>query len=150
MSSFNRKSSDRRLVDMSPPPQVEPTRAWIPYLPPDESMSTEQTIVLSEGAKCIQRLGIDELGRLVEWAVVQTRLVDEKWRRVAVYDYDNSHNKGVHLHLFDYAGEEVTQIRLRDVTSYKDVEDGLEYVLHHLIDLEDWRENDRRSRRGAY
>jgi len=61
--------------------------------------------------------------------------------------YDTCHGKGVHLHLYDRQEKEFTQVSLRPITSYKDLEDGLDYVLDHLIDP--WcEENERRSDRG--
>jgi hypothetical protein len=137
---LNRKAGNRRLVDMNEP--AEPERPWIPYLPADDSI--EQPLPLGERSRCIQRLAFDEQGRLVEWAVIQSRLVDGQWQRVAVYD--TCHDKGVHVHLFNRQEERFTEISLRrPIKSYKDVEDGLDYVMHCLIDLGYWQENERRS-----
>jgi hypothetical protein len=102
------------------------------------------TSPLSERARYIQRLDYDKRERLVEWAVIQSRLTNGGWQHVAVYDI--CHGKGVHVHLFNRREEEFTEVRLRSVTSYKDVEDGLDYVVDRV--LECWQENERRSDRG--
>jgi hypothetical protein len=135
---FNRKASDRRLVDMSA--ATEPEQPWTPDVPPEHTY--RYTCPVGEDGRYTQRLECDERGRLVEWAVVQSRLRDGKWQRVALYDV--CHGKGVHLHLYDRQQEEFTQVSLRPVTSYKDVLDGLDYVMGHLIDVW-WHENERRS-----
>jgi hypothetical protein len=139
---LNRKAGDRRLVDMSAAAELE--QPWDPDLPPEDPLV--QTFPLSEHSRYTQRLGLDERGRLVEWAVIQSRFRNGRWQRVAVYDI--CHDKGLHVHLFNRQEEEFTEARLRSVMSYKDVEDGLDYVLHRLIDLECWQENERRSDRG--
>lgn len=136
---MNRKAGDRRLVDMSA--ANEPEQEWAPDLPAEDSLV--QTFPLSEHSRYTQRLGYDERGRLVEWAVIQSRLRSGRWQQVAVYDI--CHDKGLHIHLFNREEEEFTEVRLRPVTSYKEVEDGLDYVLHRLIDLGCWQENERRS-----
>ncbi|MGB6163608.1 MAG: hypothetical protein WBF75_13755 [Pseudonocardiaceae bacterium] len=93
----------------------------------------------------VQRLDYDERERLVEWAVIQSRLAGVGgWQLVAVYDI--CHSKGVHVHLFNRQEEEFTEVRLRSVTSYKDVEDGLDYVVDRV--LEHCQENERRSDHG--
>jgi hypothetical protein len=140
VSPWNRKAGDRRLVDMSA--AAEPEQAWAPDLPADHSYRL--TSPLSERARYIQRLDYDERERLVEWAVIQSRLTNGGWQHVAVYDI--CHGKGVHVHLFNRREEEFTEVRLRSVTSYKDVEDGLDYVVDRV--LECWQENERRSDRG--
>ncbi len=104
-----------------------------------------QTFPISEDARYIQRLGYDERGRLAEWAVVQSRRRNGRWQRVAVYDI--CHGKGVHVHLFNQQEIEFTETLVRQVMSYKDVEDGLDYVLDRLIESW-WQENERRSDRG--
>ena len=141
MSPLNRKAGARRLVNMSAGP--EPQQPWAPDLPPDGS-PWEQTFPLSEDARYVQRLGIDETGRLVEWAVIQMRRQAGKWRKVAVYDI--SHGKGVHVHLFNRQEVKFTEMSLRPVSSYEDVEAGLDYALKRVTEY--WLENERRSDRG--
>ncbi|MGH3826154.1 MAG: hypothetical protein ACRDQX_03120 [Pseudonocardiaceae bacterium] len=121
---------------------TEPGQAWTPDLPPDHTY--QWTFPISEDARYVQRLDYDERERLVEWAVVQSRLRNDRWQRVASYDI--CHDKGVHVHLFNRHEIEFTEIGLRLVASYKDVEDGLDYVLHRLTEC--WQENERRSDRG--
>lgn len=140
MSPLNRKAGERRLVDMNT--AAKPEQAWAPDLPPEDSWV--QTFLINEDARYTQRLGFDERGRLVEWAVVQSRRRNGRWQRAAVYDI--CHGKGVHVHLFNQQETEFTETYLRPVTSYKDVEDGLDHVLDRLSD--GWLENERRSDRG--
>ncbi len=69
----------------------EPEQAWAPDLPAHHSYRL--TLPLSERARYIQRLDYDERERLVEWAVIQSRLTSVGgWQRVAVYDI--CHSKG--------------------------------------------------------
>ena len=137
---LNRKAGKRRLVDMN---AAEPARPWIPYLPPHPNHEIEQPLPLGEHSRCIQRLGYDEQGRLVEWAVTQSRFVDGQWCQVAIYCI---HQYRLHVHLLNRKEERFTEIDLRwKIASYKDVEDSLDYVMHCLIDLEHWQENERRS-----
>lgn len=93
--SPNRRTGGRRLADMRA--STEPEPAWAPDLPADHSYRL--TLLLSERARYIQRLDYDERERLVEWAVIQSRLTNGEWQRVAVYD--TCHGKGVHVHLFN-------------------------------------------------
>jgi hypothetical protein len=135
----------RRLADMSAAGEAEQPWAPDPDLP---SIHTYRfTITVSEHSRYTQRLECDERDRVVEWAVVQSRLRNGRWQRVAVYDV--SHGKGVHLHLYDRREKEFTQVSLRPVTCQEDVEDGLDYVMEHLIEPW-WHENERRSDRGYY
>ncbi len=138
--SPNRRAGERLLADMSA--AAEPEQAWAVDLPTDHSYVL--TFLISENARYIQRLAYDERERLVEWAVIQSRLRNGRWQQVALYDI--CHSKGVHVHLFNRQEEEFTQVSLRSVTSYKDIEDGLDYVLDRVIEC--WQENERRSDRG--
>jgi hypothetical protein len=141
VSPLNRKAGARRLVDMSAE-TAKPDRPWTPELPPDEPWV--QTFPISEDARYTQRLGYDERGRLAEWAVIQSRIRNGQWQRVAVYD--TCHGKGVHVHLFNQQEIEFTERPVRQITSYKDVEEGLDYVLNLLS--ESWQDNERRADRG--
>lgn len=138
MSPLNRKAGERRLVDMSA--AAEPEQAWAPDLPSEYTY--RYTCAVGEDGRYTQRLECDERDRLIEWAVVQSRLRNGQWQRVALYDI--CHGKGVHLHLYDRREEEFTQESLRSVTSYRDVVDGLDHVLKHLIGTW-WHQNERRS-----
>jgi hypothetical protein len=135
-------SPNRRRAGDAWRASAEPEQAWAPDLPADHSYRL--TLLLSERARYIQRLDYDERERLVEWAVIQSRLINGRWQRVAVYDI--CHGKGVHVHLFNRREEEFTEVCLRSVTSYKDVEDGLDYVVDRVVEC--WQENERRSDRG--
>lgn len=140
MSPLNRKAGDKRLVNMSAAAELE--QAWAPDLPAVDSYRL--TFLLSASARYVQRLECDERDRVVEWAVIQSRLRNDRWQQVAVYDI--CHGKGMHVHLFNRQGEEFTEVRLRSIVSYEDVEDGLDYALDRVI--ESWEENERRSDRG--
>ncbi|MGH3936244.1 MAG: hypothetical protein ACRDS1_14925, partial [Pseudonocardiaceae bacterium] len=141
VSPLNRKAGARRLVDMSAA-TAKPDQPWTPDLPPDDPWI--QTFLISEDARYTQRLGYDEQGRLAEWAVIQSRHRNGQWQRVAVYDI--CHGKGVHVHLFNRQEIEFTERPVRQITSYRDVEEGLDYVLNLLT--VSWQDNERRSDRG--
>ncbi len=138
---LNRKAGNRRLVDMSAVAELA-DRAWEPDLPAVDFYV--QSFLIGEAARYIQRLDYDERERLVEWAVIQLRLRNGRWLDVALYD--TCHGKGVHKHLFNRQGDEFTEVSLRPITSYQDVEDGLDWVLDQLAQY--YRENERRSDRG--
>jgi hypothetical protein len=129
----------RRVVNLSSSGAPDPV--WIPYLPAEEPWEM-QAFPLREHARYIQRLGLDEKGRLVEWVVIQSRWRADRWWQVAVYD---THKNIAHVHLFDRREQRFTKIDLRPITCYKDVEESLDDVLHYLIELEGWQENERRS-----
>jgi hypothetical protein len=135
-----RKAGRRRLADMN---AAEPERVWAPELEP-EAPGFEQTILISDDVRYVQKFAEDTYGRLAEWAVVQLRRVEGRWHRVAVYDI--CHGKGVHVHLYDREGIQFTETPLRPVASYQDVEDGLDYAVDRVV--EHWEENERRSDRG--
>jgi hypothetical protein len=140
MSPLNRKAGERRLVDMSA--AAEPEQVGTPDWQSEYTYTYRYTCAVGEYGRYTQRLECDERDRLIEWAVVQSRLRDGQWQRVALYDI--CHGKGVHLHLYDRREEEFTQVSLRPVTSHRDVVNGLDYVLEHLIGPW-WHENERRS-----
>ncbi|MGH3904225.1 MAG: DUF7718 family protein [Pseudonocardiaceae bacterium] len=94
--------------------------------------------------RCKQKFSQDAYGRVAEWAVVQLRRDGDRWRRIAVYDI--CHGKGVHVHLYDRQEIEFTEAFLRPVSSYQDVEDGLDYAVQRVTEC--WQENERRSDRG--
>jgi len=135
-----RRAGRRRLADMN---AAEPERVWAPELEP-EAPGFEQTILISDDVRYVQKFAEDACGRIAEWAVVQLRRVEGRWRRVAVYDI--CHGKGVHVHLYDREGIQFTETPLRPVVSYQDVEDGLDYAVDRVV--EHWEENERRSDRG--
>ena len=64
---------------------AEPERVWAPELEP-EAPGFEQTILISDDVRYVQKFAEDAYGRLAEWAVVQLRRVEGRWHRVAVYD----------------------------------------------------------------
>ncbi len=140
MGPEKRKAGKRRLADMN---AAEPERAWTPDLEP-EWPPYEDTFPISEDARYVQKLGYDKYQRLAEWAVVQMRRDGDRWRRVAVYDI--CHAQGVHLHLFNRQEIEFTETPLRPVSSYQDVDDGLDYALERVTEC--WLDNERRSDRG--
>jgi hypothetical protein len=140
MSHHRRADDRRRLVDMN---AAEPQRLWAPDLPP-VGPPLEQEFPLSENASYVQRLSFDERGRLVHWVVVQRRRCDGEWRRVAVYD--TSHEKGVHVHLYDRREREFTERHLRSLGCYRDLTESLDDVIKGLVAC--WQENERRSDRG--
>jgi hypothetical protein len=140
MGPEKRKAGKRRLADMN---AAEQERVWTPDLEP-EWPPYEDTFPISEDARYVQRLGYDEYQRLTEWAVVQMRREDDRWCRVAVYDI--CHGKGVHVHLYDRQEIEFTEQFLRPVSSYRDIEVGLDYALERVTEC--WQENERRSDRG--
>lgn len=140
MARHKRKTGKRRLTHMS---AAEPDQPWYPELEP-EWPPYEATFLISETTRYVQRLCYDEYQRLAEWAVVQMRRVEGRWQRVAVYDI--CHGKGVHVHLYDRREVEFTQVFLRPVRSYQDVEDGLDYALQRVTEC--WVDNERRSDRG--
>lgn len=72
------------------------------------------------------------------------RRVDGVWHRVATYD--TCHNKGMHIHLFNAWGEEFTEVTIRPVESYGEVDEALDYALERVTSH--WQENERRSDRG--
>lgn len=135
---LNRKAGDRRLVDMSA--SGDPEQVWVPYLPAEEPWLVQE-ITIRAHTRYIQRLGYDENGRLVEWAVIQSCWRDGRWWRVAVYDTHIT----VHVHLLDRREKRFAKIHLRSITCYKDIEEGLDEVLHYLVELDGWQENERRS-----
>lgn len=140
--SPNRKAGDRRLVDMSA--TTGPEQPWAPNLPVVDLES--YTFLIGVHTRCTQSLGHDELGRLAEWAVIQSRFINGQWQRVAVYD--TCHRKGVHVHLYDQREIEFTETRLDLViSSYKDVEGVLDHIIDRLTTCW-WQENERRSDRG--
>lgn len=138
-----RRTNYRRLADMSA--AGEPEQPWAPDLP---LMHTYRyTIAVSDSGRYTQRLDCDERDRLIEWAVIQSRFRSNRWQRVALYDI--CHGKGVHLHLYDRRETEFTQVSILPVTCQKDIEDGLDHVIEHLIGPW-WQENEWRSDRGYY
>lgn len=135
-----RRTNYRRLVDMSA--AAEPEHPWTPDSDPPETHTYPFIITVSDTGRYIQRLECDERDRLVEWAVIQQRFRNGRWYDVAIYDM--CHRKGVHLHLYDRQENEFTQRSLMPVTCQKDIEDGIDHVLEHLIEAW-WYENERRS-----
>ena len=138
MSPLNRKAGDRRLVKMSPAPGP-----WSPELPP-EGVPYEQEFPISAEVSYIQRLEQDQYGRIVEWAVIQMRVVDGRHQRVVVYD--TCHGKGLHAHFYDREDTEFAEEAYRPINSYDDLEAGLDYALERVSQA--WQENQRRSDRG--
>lgn len=141
MTAHNRKSGDKRLVDMCAMPAGTGS-AWTPDLPKVDTY--EQVFSINATAQYVQRLDLDERNRPVEWVVIQMRLVAGRWRRVAVYD--TCHQKGVHVHFYDRDENQFDEAVLWDVEGYDDLEQGLDYALKRVS--ESWRENERRSDRG--
>jgi uncharacterized protein (DUF2344 family) len=117
----------------------EPWYPELPSVPPDY----EQHFPISDTARYVLRLAHDEYMRLTEWAVVQLRRIDGDWCTVAVYD--TCHGKGVHMHLYNRQGERSTEVSLREVQSYADLEAGLDDAVERVS--RDWLENERRSDR---
>lgn len=121
---------------MSPAPTQ---RHWSPELPPEDDWS--QRIPISDTVRYLICTGRDERGELAEWAVVQERLLDGHWIRVAVYDH--AHDKGIHRHLYDQFGNQFDETSLRPVHCRRDFEAGLDYCVDSVV--ERWEENERRS-----
>ncbi len=140
MGPQKRKAGKRRLADMN---AAEPEQPWAPEMEP-EGPPWEIEILISEDVRCKQKFSQDVYGRVAEWAVVQLRRDGDRWRRIAVYDI--CHGKGVHVHLYDRQEIEFTEVPLRPVSSYQDVEDGLDYAVQRVTEC--WQENERRSDRG--
>lgn len=140
MTSHNRRPGARRLVDLGA--HVGQMDVWAPELPSVDRF--EQNFPISDTTSYIQRFDTDERGRVVEWAVIQTRKVGGRTLRVAVYD--TCHAKGVHVHVYDRNGREFAEESLQPVASYRDLEEGLDYALGRVVGA--WRENERRSDRG--
>ena len=137
----NRAAGDRRLAKMTA--SIDDWGSASPGdLPKVEDW--EQEFPLSRTAAYSQKLGFNERGQLVEWAVVQLRLTNDRKRRVAVYD--SCHGKGVHVHFFDCNEQEFAQKQLWPVDSSRDLEDGLDYAVRRVSSS--WEENERRSDRG--
>lgn len=135
-----RKTNNRRLADMGA--AGEPAQPWAPELP---TVRTYQyTFLISATVRYTQRLDCDEWDRVVEWAVIQSRLRNGRWQRVALYDI--CHGKGMHLHLYDRQEREFTQISLRPVTCRRDVIEGLNEALDRVIEHSE--ENEWRSDRA--
>jgi hypothetical protein len=135
-----RRINYRRLVEMSA--TAEPDQPSAPATDLPTTHTYPFTITVGENDRYIQRLECDEQDRLVEFAVIQQRYRNGRWQRVALYDV--CHDKGLHLHLYDRREREFTQVSLMAVTCQKDVEDGFDYVMEHLI-RHWWHENERRS-----
>jgi hypothetical protein len=127
---------------MSTSTGAEQVGAWTPELPSVDQFT--QTFSISDTTSYVQRFDLDERGRIVEWAVVQTRTVGTRSQRVVVYD--TCHSKGVHAHFYDREGQEFAEEPLQPVASYKDLEEGLDHAVRRVV--ETWRENERRSDRG--
>lgn len=143
MGSQRRKASDRRLADMN---AAEPEQSWMPDLDP-EGEEYSQPFPIQDApdhVSAVQRMTFDRYGRIFEWAVVQRLRDPTRWRRIAVYDI--CHGKGMHIHLYDSAEDEFTQIPLRPVRSYRDIEKCLDEALY-LVEMH-WEDNIRRSNRG--
>src|SRR6185437_10460703 len=122
------KPNNRRLAEMSA--AGEPDQPWAPELPTVRTYL--YTFLISATARYTQRLDCDEWDRLVEWAVIQSRLIDGRWQRVAVYDI--CHRKGAHIHLYDREEREFTQVSLKPVTCRRDVEEALDEALDRVIE----------------
>ncbi|GAA1402085.1 hypothetical protein GCM10009613_61470 [Pseudonocardia kongjuensis] len=135
------RASDRRLVDMSAVPS-QTRGAWAPELPAEDEWI--DIIPISETVSYLLRYETDQYNRIVEFAVIQRTHEDGDVRRVALYD--SCHGKGVHVHYYDRDEREIEQHPLRPVTSYEELESGMDYAIERVS--KDWEENERRSRRG--
>lgn len=145
MGAPKRKSGKRRLADMS---AAEPEPAWMPDLDPEDE-EYEQPLPVKDAPDCVRthhRMRFNRYGQLVEWAIVLLYQDpdDGRWRRVAVYD--TCHGKGMHLHLYDRDGTDFTQVFLRPVRSYQDMEECLDEAIDRVE--RHWEDNLRRSDRG--
>jgi hypothetical protein len=122
---------------------VEPEEASADSLPSDR-IEYEQTFPITEDAAYVQRFVMDDRDRIVEWAVIQLRRVNGRWRRVA--EYDTCHNKGVHVHFLNRDEVRFAETQLRSIDSDDDLVEGLDYALSRVAEA--WGENERRSDRG--
>jgi hypothetical protein len=140
VTSFNRKAGDRRLADMSDEPMG--TLVWEPDLP--KLYTFEEEFPVSETATYRVRMDFDQRDKIVEWAVIQLKRRGDRWTRVAVYDM--CHGKGVHVHRYDSCEDEFAEESVFNVTSYEDVEAGLDYAILRVS--ESTADNEGRSDRG--
>jgi hypothetical protein len=124
---------------------VSPARAprpWEPDYSPEDELSTWcETYPISDDVYYVQRLEFDPRNRLSEWAVIQMRGRVGNGRQVALYD--TCHGKGVHVHYYDQHRREVEEVRLRPISSYQELEAGLDYALDRVSNS--WEENERRA-----